>query len=235
MSKLMTKQPSKKLLLKLDEVVKNFQNCATLVYEAFTLGKEEGFSEKEIGRMMRENLAKLGYDPRSIRRALPPSAKDMSKTRKDFLSKNQVNPKDEPDEDILSSLESRNVTDENHQTIPTEIAKPLQDRIDVLEGQLKHEQSKNEDLQGKYEDLSIRRNNLAAQVTQLWNQLHNEAVRTLILTGEKFPLNSGQVFESRDHVFFIEFNGTKVLDISVMTQQQAHDLYMNEEQITKAM
>lgn len=106
MNRLMVKQPSEKLIQKLDNVVMHFQNCATLVGEAFTLGKEEGFSEKEIGRMMRKKLAKLGYDPRSIRRALPPSAKDMSKSRKDHLSKSPVNYSDEPDEDKMSSESS---------------------------------------------------------------------------------------------------------------------------------
>jgi len=95
----------------------------------------------------------------------------------------------------------------------------LQDRIDALEQQLNQKQI-------DYEDLLIRRNNLAAHLTQLMNQSHN--VRTLILTREKFPPNFGQVFETHDYVFVVEFKGTEVLDISVMTQQQAHDQYKNE-------
>ena len=75
MSKLTLKQPSEQLRQKLDNIVKHFQNCATLIDEAFALGLTEGFSVKEIGKMIREKLARLGYNPRTIRRALPPLRK----------------------------------------------------------------------------------------------------------------------------------------------------------------
>jgi len=81
--------PSEKLRDKIDEVVRHIHNCAMLVKEAFIMGVSEGFSEKEIGRLIRVQMTRLGYDPRTIRRVLPPSAKDISRTRKDYLNKDQ--------------------------------------------------------------------------------------------------------------------------------------------------
>lgn len=108
MNRTTVKQPSEKLKQKIDDVAKHFQNCSALVNEAFVWRLEEGFSEKEIGQMIRKQLVQLGYDHRTIRGALPSSAKDISKTRKDYLTRNQGNNSDErPDEDKMSSLEHR--------------------------------------------------------------------------------------------------------------------------------
>lgn len=85
MSELTIREPSEKLKKKLDEVATNLVNATSLVAEVFTLGREEGFSDNEIGQMVRDRLAELGYNPRSIRRLLPPSAKDLTKSRKDNL------------------------------------------------------------------------------------------------------------------------------------------------------
>ena len=112
MNKLTLKQPSEQLRQKLDNIVKHFQNCATLIDEAFALGLKEGFSIKEISKMIREQLARLGYNSRTIRRALPPFAKDITKTRKDYLTRDQSN--NSNDEDIMSSFENRTGYDENH-------------------------------------------------------------------------------------------------------------------------
>ena len=75
MSKLTLKQPSEQLRQKLDNIVKHFQNCVTLIDEAFALGLKEGFSVKEIGQMIRERLTRLGYDPCSIRERYLPQQK----------------------------------------------------------------------------------------------------------------------------------------------------------------
>jgi hypothetical protein len=153
MSKLTLKQPSEQLRQKLDNIVKHFQNCTTLIDDAFALGLKEGFSVKEISQMMRKRLAHLGYDPRSIRRALPSSAKDVSKTRKDYLIRNQENSNnDKLDEDIMSSFESRTYYDENQQGASVNVVHELQNKIKLLEEQLSLERAKNE-------DLTIQRNN----------------------------------------------------------------------------
>jgi hypothetical protein len=123
------------------------------------------------------------------------------------------------------SGQARIVYDENSQTAQSEILKELQCKIGNLEDQLKQEQSKNE-------ELSIQNRNASNIITQFWDQLH-DSVRILLLTREKFPPNFGQVFESQDHVFVVEFKGTKVLDISVMSQQQANNQYLNEKLVTE--
>jgi hypothetical protein len=166
MDKLILKQPSEKLRQKLDGIVKHIRNCATLVDEVIALGKEEGFSEKQIGRMIREKLKQLGYDPRSIRRVLPSSIKDLSKTRKDYLHKSEDNNNYNMDEDILSSSENSNDFDENHRFTSSETVQELQ---------------------------------------------------------AKFPSDCDQVFKLQNYVFLVEFKGTKVLDISVITLEQAYD------------
>jgi len=62
-----------------------------LVDKVFTLGREGGFSDNEIGQMVRDRLSQLGYNPRSIRRLLPPSAKDLTKSRKGSHGRSQNN------------------------------------------------------------------------------------------------------------------------------------------------
>lgn len=63
MSELTIRQPSEELKQKLDDVATHLVNAATLVDEVFTLGRKEGFSEKEIGQMVRNRLVQLGYNP----------------------------------------------------------------------------------------------------------------------------------------------------------------------------
>ena len=216
MSKLTLKQPSEQLRQKLDNIVKHFQNCATLIDEAFALGLTEGFSVKEIGKMIREKLARLGYNPRTIRRALPPSAKDITKTRKDYLTRDQSN--NSNDEDIMSSFESRTGYDENQQGASVDAVNELQNKTKLLEEQLSLERAKNE-------DLTIQCNNAIHRLDQLRSEIKavHDATNILIITKDNFPPDSGRVFSSQDHVFAVEFRGTKILDISVMTQRQVQD------------
>ncbi len=219
MSKLTLKQPSEQLRQKLDNIVKHFQNCTTLIDDAFALGLKEGFSVKEISQMMRKRLAHLGYDPRSIRRALPSSAKDVSKTRKDYLIRNQENSNnDKLDEDIMSSFESRTYYDENQQGASVNVVHELQNKIKLLEEQLSLERAKNE-------DLTIQRNNAIETLDQLGKKRRvvHDSTDILIITKDSFPPDFGLVFSSLDHVFAVEFRGTKILDISVLTQRQVQD------------
>jgi hypothetical protein len=216
MSELTIRQPSEELKQKLDDVATHLVNAATLVDEVFTLGRKEGFSEKEIGQMVRNRLVQLGYNPRSIRRLLPPSAKDLTKSRKDNLRDPSNNHDNQANEDKMSSFENQNDFYENRQIISSEMVKALQARIGSLNKQLTEEQS-------KYEDLTIQYKNSLADQKDLRSKLQAvyEGVRTLHLTREEFPPNFGQVFESQDCVFAVEFKGTKVLDITVITQNQA--------------
>jgi hypothetical protein len=216
MSRLTLKQPSEQLKQKLDNIVKHIQNCATLINEAFALGLKEGFSEKEIGKMIREQLARIGYNPRTIRRALPPSIKDISKTRKDYLTRNQNN--NRKNEDIMSSFESRTGYDENQQDASVGAVNDLQNKIKLLEGQLSLEHAKNE-------DLTIQCNNAIHILGQLRSEIKavHDTTNILIITKDNFPHDSGRVFSSQDHVFAVEFRGTKILDISVKEQRQIQD------------
>jgi hypothetical protein len=175
MDKLILKQPSEKLRKKLEGIVTHIRNCATLVDEVIALGKEEGFSEKQIGRMIREKLKQLGYDSRSIRRALPLSIKDLSKTRKDYLHRSDDNSNDNMDEDKMSSSENSN---------------------DSLKDQLTQKQT-------EIEDLSIQCKNATQIHTELRGQLQTmrEGVRTLILPRDKFPSDCDQVFKLHNYVF----------------------------------
>jgi hypothetical protein len=229
MSKLIIKQPSAKLKKKLDDVATHLVNAASLVDEVFTLGREEGFSDNEIGQMVRDRLSQLGYNPRSIRRLLPSSAKDLTKNRKGNYGRTHDNGIDGMHEDKMSSFENQNDFDENRQIKSSEMVKAFQVKIDSLNEQLSEEQSKYEDLTNKYEDLTIQYKNSLADQKDLRSKLQavNDGVRTLHLTREKFPPNFGQVFETQDHVFAVEFKGTKVLDITVITQHQvANDRIM---------
>jgi hypothetical protein len=167
--------------------------------------------------MIRERLIQLGYDSRSIRRALPSSAKDLSKIRKNYLGRSHDNGNDSMDKDKMSSSENSNDFDENQKIISSEVEK-LRADVSTLKEQLAQEQMKSE-------DLSIQCKNGIHINTELRDQLQtmHEDVRTLVLPRDKFPPNCDQVFESQNYVFLVEFKGTKVLDISVITLQQAYD------------
>ena len=222
MSKLTRKQPSEQLRQKLDNIVKHIHNCATLIDEAFSLGLKEGFSEKEIGQMIRKQLARLGYDPRTIRRALAPSAKDISKTRKAFLTRDQNNNRN--DEDKMSSFESRTGYDENQLDTASNTTNNLQIKIKMLDEQLMQERNKNE-------DLTIQCKNATAFYSELRGQLEtiSNTTRILVMTKNNFPPDSNLVFSSEDHVFVLKFKGTKVLDISVVAQKDAESVIFSRD------
>src|SRR5688500_118151 len=91
-------KPSAKLQAAINNVVGEFQKIAVAIDQAIRIGREEGFSDLEIGNMIRKGMLAAGYDPRTIRRALPASAKHIEKTRRDY-----------GDEDKMSSYECENI------------------------------------------------------------------------------------------------------------------------------
>jgi hypothetical protein len=80
--KLSRKYPSKKLRDAINNVVNSFQKTALTIDEVFAIGRKEGFSDIEIGNIVRKEMLAANYDPRTIRRALPSSAKHIEKVRK---------------------------------------------------------------------------------------------------------------------------------------------------------
>jgi len=91
--KLTKKEPSKKLRKAIDDMVDCFQKTATSIDSVFSIGREEGFSDMEIGNMIRKGMLAANYDSRTIRRALPLSAKHIEKIRrrKAFADKMSAN------------------------------------------------------------------------------------------------------------------------------------------------
>jgi hypothetical protein len=87
------KGPSKELRIAIDEIVGSFQKTAVLIDRVFTIGRNEGFNDIEIGIMIKREMLAAKYDPRTIRRSLPPSAKHSEKVReqKTFADKLSAN------------------------------------------------------------------------------------------------------------------------------------------------
>jgi hypothetical protein len=90
-------KPSSKLQAAIHDVVSCFQKTASAIDEAFEIGREEGFTDMEIGNMIRKEMRSVGYNSRTIRRALPSTAKHTENTRLDYIHK--------ADEDKMSSVE----------------------------------------------------------------------------------------------------------------------------------
>jgi hypothetical protein len=220
-SKLTLKQPSDELKQLIDQAVRHFHASAGMVEQAFIKGRSEGFSDQQIGRMIKSHMLSLGYDPSTIRRALPSSAKDTTKTRKDYLSRQQYN-NNELYERKNPSYENRNGFDGNRTS--EEIIREQKNKIGELESQLDQERDKNE-------DLTIQRTNATIINSELRGQL--EAVRNatsiLVITRDNFPPDYGRVFSSQDYVFAVEFRDSKVLDVSVMTLKQVRESNMKLE------
>src|SRR5215217_6334833 len=69
------KVPSKKLKEKIHACVSSFRKVGTAVEDAFELGREEGFTDKEIGKMIREEMLGAGLTRQTVSNYLPNSAK----------------------------------------------------------------------------------------------------------------------------------------------------------------
>jgi hypothetical protein len=75
MEKEKEKSPSKKLKERIHACVSSFQKLGIAVNEALAQGREEGFSDKEIGKMIREEMLKAGLTRQTVNNYLPKSAK----------------------------------------------------------------------------------------------------------------------------------------------------------------
>lgn len=88
-------QPSETLREKIHNCVADFKSCITgfkkwedAVKEALVQGQQEGYTDKEIGDMIRKELTAAGLSNRTITRYLPAEVKRSGgySTRKDKLS-----------------------------------------------------------------------------------------------------------------------------------------------------
>ena len=88
-------QPSETLREKIHNCVADFKSCITgftklddAVGEALVQGRQEGYSDKQIGDMIRKELAAAGLSNRMITRHLPAEVKRSGgySSRKDKLS-----------------------------------------------------------------------------------------------------------------------------------------------------
>jgi hypothetical protein len=214
-NELTLKQPSDELKQLIDQAVRHVHTSAEMVEKAIVRGKSEGFSDKQIGHMIRSHMLSLGYDPSTIRKALPSSAKDTTKTRKDYLARQQYN-NNELYERKIPSYQNRNRFGGNRTS--EQITKGLKHKISELESQLDQERDKNE-------DITIQNKNATIINSELRGQL--EAVRNvtsiLVITRDNFPPDYGRVFSSQDYVFGVKFRHAKVLDVSVMTLKQIQE------------
>ena len=75
------KQPSERLKQAINNCSLGFKKLADAIHEALELGQQEGFSPKEIGKMIRFELRNNNFSDATIRRYLPAEAKMLSKVR----------------------------------------------------------------------------------------------------------------------------------------------------------
>ena len=69
------KAPSKKLKEKIHACISSFQKIGTAVKEALEQGRKEGFADKEVGKMIREEMLRAGLTRQTVNNYLPKSAK----------------------------------------------------------------------------------------------------------------------------------------------------------------
>jgi hypothetical protein len=67
--------PSKELREKIHACVSSFQKVGTAVKEALDQGRKEGFTDKDIGKMIREAMLRAGLTRQTANNYLPNSAK----------------------------------------------------------------------------------------------------------------------------------------------------------------
>src|ERR687891_2282787 len=75
MKKEKEKAPSKKLEEKVHACVSSFQKLGNAVNEALEQGRQEGFTDREIGQMIREEMLRAGLTRQTVSNYLPKSAK----------------------------------------------------------------------------------------------------------------------------------------------------------------
>jgi restriction endonuclease Mrr len=69
------KAPSKKLKEKIHACISSFQKLGAAVNEALEQGRKEGFTDREIGKMIRDEMLQAGFERSTIAGYLPSSAK----------------------------------------------------------------------------------------------------------------------------------------------------------------
>jgi NAD(P)-dependent dehydrogenase (short-subunit alcohol dehydrogenase family) len=76
------KQPSETLIKLTEDCVSQFGKLNITVNKALEQGRLEGFSDMDVGDMIRKKLLAAGYSRMTVSRALPPSAKHIEKSPK---------------------------------------------------------------------------------------------------------------------------------------------------------
>src|SRR5690242_10484849 len=74
-------EPSERLQQAITACATGFKRLRDNINDAIEVGKQEGYTAKQVGDMIRTELAKNNFGDRSIRRYLPTEAKDQSKIR----------------------------------------------------------------------------------------------------------------------------------------------------------
>jgi hypothetical protein len=87
------KQPSEVLEKLTEECVSQFGKLNISINKTLEQGRIEGFSDIEVGDMIRRKLLSAGYSKMTVSRALPPSAKHLEKARHQFGNKMLPKPK----------------------------------------------------------------------------------------------------------------------------------------------
>ncbi len=75
------KQPSERLKQAINNCSLGFKKLADSIQETLKIGESEGFSPKEIGIMIRQEMTSNGFSLRTVQRYLPAEAKMLSKVR----------------------------------------------------------------------------------------------------------------------------------------------------------
>jgi len=67
--------PSDRLKEKIHACVSSFQKLGAAIKEALEQGRKEGFTDREIGKMIRDEMLQVGFERSTIAGYLPSSAK----------------------------------------------------------------------------------------------------------------------------------------------------------------
>src|SRR4051812_37795345 len=70
-----SRQPSERLALAVKECALGFRKLQDSIEDALSIGRSEGYADKEIGVMIRQEMLANNYSIRTVQRYLPASAK----------------------------------------------------------------------------------------------------------------------------------------------------------------
>jgi hypothetical protein len=94
--------PSEKFKEKIHACMSSFQKLGAAVKEALEQGRIEGFTDREIGKMIRDEMLQAGFERSTIAGYLPSSAK--RKPRGKPGSRNKISGKNPQTESVEDSL-----------------------------------------------------------------------------------------------------------------------------------